>query len=325
MSNENQLTTLDQNQQSSQNLPAQVAIESSRVVAEALAALKVAKAFPRDENSAFNRIMTSCKRLSLANQAIYNLPISGKNQSGPSIRLAEVLAQAWGNLKFGVNEVSRMDGKSSCVAYCHDLETNTNSEIAFEVDHFIEVGTRGNKQQKWITDPAELDRLIANRGSKKLRQCILKVIPPDIVEEAMNQCKTTISKGDGSPLSDRVRKLVVWFGGFQVTQEMIEERLGHGIETVDSEEYLDLTAIATAMKDGQGKRATYFKVADEAPKSSSLNDLLKTDVKAPEAKAEPTQAEREKAELAAASKKTPPRQKSMSDADAEPPPREKVS
>lgn len=272
-SNKNQLTSLDhQETKEDSMLPAQVSVETSRAVSEVQAALVIAKRFPRDETAAFKRIMTSCKRLSLANQAIYNLPISGRNQSGPSIRLAEVLAQAWGNLKFGVNELSRVEGvSSSCVAYCWDQETNTNSEISFEVDHWIIA--KGKK--KPITDPAEIDRLIASRGARKLRQCILKVIPPDIVEEALNQCKSTIKNGDGSPLSDRIRKMVLAFDAFQVNQEMIEKKIGHPVDSIDGDEFLDLVAIYNALKDGQGKRSYFFpSEEDDKPKTSSLNDLL---------------------------------------------------
>lgn len=269
----NQLQTIENEQQS---VAAVVAIESSRAVQEVQAALVIAKKFPRDETAAFNKIMQSCSRLSLASQAIYNLPISGKNQSGPSIRLAEVMAQAWCNLKFGFKEYGREDGKSSCNAYCHDLETNTYSEIDFEVEHFIEIGTKGNKVKKWISDPSEIDRLIANRGSKKLRQSILKIIPPDVVEEAMNRCKETIKKGDGSPISDRVRKMVVAFAAISVTQEMIEKRLGHGVDLINADELVDLTATWKALIDNQGKRSYYFDTGEEEkPKTSPLNDLLK--------------------------------------------------
>lgn len=256
-----------------------VAIESNRAAQEVQSALLIAKKFPRDETAAYNRIMTSCKRISLANQAIYNLPISGKNQSGPSIRLAEVLAQAWGNLKFGFHEYGREDGKSSCKAYCHDLETNTNSEIDFEVEHYIEIGKKENKSKKWISDPAEIDRLVANRGSKKLRQCILKVIPPDIVEDAMNQCKDTIKKGDGSPISDRARKMVVAFGVLGVTQDMIEKRLGHAVDLIDADELVDLTAIYKALIDKAASRSYYFDTGEEPQKEkkSALNDLLSKD------------------------------------------------
>lgn len=248
-----------------------LAVENSRAIQEVQASLIIAKRFPRDENAAFARIMTSCKRISLATHAIYNLPISGRNQSGPSIRLAEVLAQAWGNLKFGFKEYSRADGVSSCNAYCWDQETNTNSEIDFEVEHFIIA--KGAK--KFITDPAEIDRLIANKGSKKLRQCILKVIPPDIVEEAMNQCKETIKKGDGSPIGDRIRKMVAAFSHIGVTQEMIEKRVKKSIDLIDPDELVDLTATYKSLVDNQAKKNYYFDTGEEEkPKSSSLNEKL---------------------------------------------------
>ena len=97
----------------------------SRQAQEVQAAMVVAKRFPRDEVTSHNRILNACKRKSLAERAVYEYPRGGENVTGPSIRLAEVMAQNWGNLDFGITELEQKNGSSTVMAYCWDLETNT--------------------------------------------------------------------------------------------------------------------------------------------------------------------------------------------------------
>ncbi|WP_331490569.1 hypothetical protein, partial [Metaclostridioides mangenotii] len=66
---------------------------TTRQAQEVQAAMIIAKKFPRDEVEAFNRILKSCQRKSLAEQSMYEYPRGGQKVTGPSIRLAEALAQ----------------------------------------------------------------------------------------------------------------------------------------------------------------------------------------------------------------------------------------
>ena len=97
----------------------------SRQAQEVQGAMVIAKRFPRDEVESFNRIMQSCKRKSLAESAMYEYPRGGTKVSGPSIRLAEAMAQNWGNIDFGITELEQKNGESQVMAYAWDLETNT--------------------------------------------------------------------------------------------------------------------------------------------------------------------------------------------------------
>ena len=72
----------------------------SRQAQEVQAAMVIAKRFPRDEVDSYNRIIQSCKRNTLAESAMYEYPRGGTKVTGPSIRLAEAMAQNWGNLVF---------------------------------------------------------------------------------------------------------------------------------------------------------------------------------------------------------------------------------
>ena len=95
----------------------------------------MAKKFPRDEYEAIEKIRRSCQRATLAEQAIYSYPRGGQNVSGPSVRLAESLAQNWGNIDYGIIELEQKDGKSEMMAYAWDLETNTRVTKIFGVEH----------------------------------------------------------------------------------------------------------------------------------------------------------------------------------------------
>src|SRR4051812_19681604 len=86
-----------------QDLPANSAmteVAMSRAAQEVQAAMVIAKRFPRDEQKAYAKIMQACKRKSLAEQSQYAYPRGTETVSGPTIRMAEALAQNWGNIDF---------------------------------------------------------------------------------------------------------------------------------------------------------------------------------------------------------------------------------
>ena len=112
-----------------------VDIESARATQEVQASMIIAKRFPRDEIAAYQKIIKACERPSLAKEALYAYPRGGQMITGPSIRLAEAMAQAWGNLDFGVRELSQKNGVSEVEAYAWDLETNTRQTKTFQVKH----------------------------------------------------------------------------------------------------------------------------------------------------------------------------------------------
>ncbi|MFD1245519.1 hypothetical protein [Paralysiella testudinis] len=199
----------------------------------------------------------------------YSYPKGGQNVEGPSIRLAEVLAQNWGNLDFGIRELSQSNGESVVKAYAWDLETNVRQAKVFQVPHkrFSKAGS------KHLTDPREIYELVANQGSRRLRACILGVIPGDVVEKAVEQCSATLqSHIDLSPES--IKKMADVFTGFGVSTEMIQDRYQCRIESIRPAQFLELRKIYTSIKDGMSKAADWFAVASEPKPRSNLNDIV---------------------------------------------------
>lgn len=226
----------------------------ARASQEVQAAMVIAKKFPRDEAAAYNRIMRACKRPSLAEVACYAYPRGGTTVTGPSIRMAECLAQNWGNVDFGVVELSQDFGESQVMAYAWDLETNTRQTKIFTVKH----QRKAQGQIKTLDDPRDIYEMVANQGARRVRACILGVIPGDIVEAAVVECEKTLKEGSKEPLADRARKMVSAFSEMGVTQGMLEQRIGHKIDAVSEQEMVNLRRIYTSLKDGAAKREDFF-------------------------------------------------------------------
>ena len=112
-----------------------VAIEASRAIAEAQGKLVIAKKFPRNEIAAYAKAMEACQRPTMAAKAFYSFPRGGQTVEGPTIRFAEELARCWGNIDYGIKELSQDDGKSEMQAYAWDLETNAQSVQNFTNPH----------------------------------------------------------------------------------------------------------------------------------------------------------------------------------------------
>lgn len=234
---------------------AAVAMSTTREAQEVQAAVFMAKRFPRDENFAIARITQTCQRRGLAEKAIYSYPKGGQNVTGPSIRLAEAIAQSWGNIQSGVVELEQRPGESVCMSYCWDLETNTRDTKIFTVSHSIQT----KKGAKMLTDPREIYEHVANQGARRKRACILAVIPKDVVDSAMEACQRTLASGTKEPLIDRLRKMVnVFQTELSVPLESIERYMGYKLDSFTEMDMVTLRGVYTAIKDGASKREDYF-------------------------------------------------------------------
>ena len=238
-----------------------VAIEASRAVAEAQGKLYIAKAFPRDETKAYASVMEVCSRYEFASKAFYAYPRGGETITGPNIRFAEELARCWGNVDYGIKELSRDTGKSELQAYAWDLETNTQSVQNFTNPHQREVG----KKMVSLTSDRDIYENNANMAARRLRARILAILPAWLVDAAIAQCRATVAKGEkGMILIDRVRVLVQKFGKFGVTQDQIEKRLKKKVDAMSEDELAEYVGIYNSIKDKDSTAASWFGNEEQA-------------------------------------------------------------
>lgn len=262
---------------SQQNQPNVIAqASSSREMEEVKGQIFMARQFPRNPFQAEQRILDACKRPSLAGTAIYSYPRGGTKVEGPSIRLAEVVAQNWGNLSFGIKELEQREGESVAMAYAWDLETNVRQEKVFTIKH----SRKAKGSIKKLDDPRDIYELVANQGARRVRSCILGVIPGDIIEKAVEECNNTLRGNNKGPLKDRVANaLKAYKEKYRVTQEMVENRFGYNAEAFTEYDYADLIKIFNSLKDGMSKVEDWFEKNPKKENNSGLADAFKDEQK----------------------------------------------
>ena len=246
--------------------------DSQRAIQEVQAAMVVAQKFPRNQKQCVDNILMACTRQGLAEQSLYSYRKGGQEVSGSSIRLAEAMAQNWRNMQFGVRELSQANGESTVEAFAWDLETNVRQTKVFQVPH-IRYTKNGSYPLK---DPREIYELIANNGARRLRACILGIIPGDVEEAARKQCEETLnSHADTSPAAMKV--MVEKFAEENVDKTMIEDYIGCRLDAIKPAQVVKLRKIYNSIRDGFSKPVEWFKGLEEqpAPGKSAVNEKLK--------------------------------------------------
>ena len=260
----NHSLSLDLQKQNS-NLPQTAAAKTqeTRAMSEIQAAILMAKHDPRNENQCYIAIIDSCKRMSLAESAQYSYPRGGTLVKGPSIRLAEVLARHWGNIRVGITITNQTDAQTEARAYAFDMQTNYMVDQEFIVPH----KRTTKKGVTRLTDERDIRELVQNFGSRYLRGCILRVIPSDIVESALEQVEKTLLSSD-IPLVEQIRKMVTAFDELGVKVEHLEKRLGHNLDATIPQEIVTLKGIYKSIKDGMATREQFFDIASTQAKEA---------------------------------------------------------
>lgn len=211
----------------------------ARVIAEVKAQVLMARQFPRDPRMCMDRILRECERPTLAEKATYTFPRGKETVSGPSIRLAEVLARNWGNCAAGLEVLERksgtgaVPGRSVMRAYAWDLETNAYIARQFETEHVRETQSGGYK----LTGDRDLYEIEANKGARRLRTCILQMIPGDVTQAAVDKCRWVLAQGIAPDMADQKKRPEL----IQKTVAVFEKM---GVSRADLEDYLSAKCVA---------------------------------------------------------------------------------
>lgn len=266
-----------------------------RIAKEVEGAMLVAKRFPRDEFACIERIKRSFQRQRLAEAAEYEFPRGGTKVVGPSAHCLRAVKSAWGNIQSGWVEIERKMGQSTVIAYAMDLETNARAELTFQVKHMRD--TRNGP--KLLTDERDIYEHVANMAARRERKCLQDIIPADVIDEAIDQARRTLSGASKEPIEDRVRKMVTAFAGHGVTIDMIERRLGHKLAAVSENKLAELRRVYASLKDGVGKVEDYFDISEPSkeiePEDAGKSKSQRAAEKLKKAKAEQADEDTERA------------------------------
>lgn len=219
--------------------------------------ISTAKAFPRNiRRSTENALAIVTIDTETAKTCTYSVPRGGKAITGPSVHLAKILAQVWGNLRIEAKVVAVDATQVTSEAVCFDLENNL--AIKTQVKRSI-MGRSGRFSEDMVTVTGNAANSIA------LRNAVLSVIPRAIVDKVYNAAKATIT-GD---VSDKNKLLVkrkqVFDGlmeGLGLTEKEVLSAIGKAsVDFVTADDLVVLIGIGTAIKDGDTTVEEAFKGA----------------------------------------------------------------
>ena len=253
------------------------AASTAAAISEIQAAVVLAKQFPRDYETCWEALMSACRRKTLAGMATYAYPRGGKQISGPSVNLARVAAQCFKNFRWGLDVIRDDDEYIQIQGWAWDVENNTKVTAD---DRFKKL-TQRKKDGKtvWVTpDERDLRELVNRRGALLVRNCILHIVPPDFIEDAVGVCKKTKSDSIKDPKGE-AKKLILEFQNLLVTVDMLRKFVGHS-DSWSADEIVRLGEIRDAIRDGNSKREAFFDMTKTgAVDAADLGDMGAGDAK----------------------------------------------
>ena len=223
--------------------------------------VSTAKQYPRSIPDVLNKISTyATMDVETAADCFYVLRRNGSNGSntveGLSVRMAEIIAGAWGNLRVQTRIVGN-DGRTiTAQGICHDLETNV--AVSVEVKRRIT-----DKYGKTYSEDMQV--VTGNAASAiAFRNAVLKVVPKAVTKRVIEGVKQ-VALGQSLDLETSRQKMLEYFGKLGVTKEMILDYLNlKKVEEIDKEAVFELRATANAIKEGTTTvQETFIKAANE--------------------------------------------------------------
>jgi hypothetical protein len=246
-----------------QGSEAQIIRFDSGARAEVDMQVSTAKSFPRS----IRRVMDGAKSMVTASQEIaesclYSYRRGGKDITGPSVRLAEIMAANWGNLRCQSRIVDEGPDFVTAQGTAWDMERN------YLVQKETRRSIRGNDGRRYSAD---MIAVTANAASSiALRDAIFKVIPKVFTDEAYNEARAA-AVGDLRSLAERRANALKTFAAMGVASDRVLARLGITDEREVTLEHLAvLTGIRTALRDGERMLEDEFPEPDDAkPKAKA--------------------------------------------------------
>lgn len=229
---------------------------------------------PRSWADVRNKIIAACERPVFAEKAEYAKPMGKEKITGPSIRFAETVIQAAGNIKTNATviyddenirkvHVSVIDLENN-ISYGKEITLNKTVERSYLKQGQEPLSTRLNSYGKMVyIVPATEDELLVKQAaqeSKIIRTCGLRMIPQDIVEEAMEVARKTRQKGV-DPKAE-LNKILDAFGKIGVKPSDIASYLKKPIEQIVANDIDDLRQIYVSIKDGDARWADFLEDAE---------------------------------------------------------------
>lgn len=231
--------------------------------------IATAHAFPRS-HAKFLRDVMSLATLTpeIAESCIYALPRGGKDIEGPSIRLAEMVASSYKNLRTGARVIFN-DGKHvTAQGIVHDLEGNIMHTEEVRRSILQHEWKNGIKTGRMVTMNEDM-QTITGRAACAIayRNAIFKVVPAALIQDVIDRVKEII-RGTAETLGVRRKKAIKYFTDLKISPETIFAAIGvKGEEDIDLDKFTVLRGMCSGHRNGEASLESLFQPADAKDKA----------------------------------------------------------
>lgn len=197
----------------------------------------------------------------------YCLEKGGKKIEGGSIRLAEIAAYCWQNLRAESNIESIDETHVTAVGMVHDLERNVAYRHRVKRKILDKYGKRYSQDMIGTTCNAAC--------SIALREAIFKAVPRVFINQIYEKAKV-VAIGNAASRKLRVERVVMLFGQKGVTEKQILIKLGrNGIDEITLDDLDLLQGFRTSINDGDSTIEDIFAEPEQPTGATALNEKIK--------------------------------------------------
>lgn len=232
--------------------------------------ISTAKAFPRSIKTFLDKAMSIATiSENVAESCSYALSRGGKTISGPSVRLAEIVASSYGNVRYGARIIANDGKKITAQGICHDLESNTSTTIEVSRSILQHEYKNGQKTGNMITMNEDMQIITGNAACAiALRNAIFKVIPSALVDDIYQKTKQLVA-GTEQTLPAKREKAIQHLKGMGVKESQICAALDiKRVEDIDLEKLSVLRGMVSAINNGESTVKEMFDPEPENWKGS---------------------------------------------------------
>jgi uncharacterized protein (UPF0147 family) len=233
-----------------------------------------AKQYPRNITKAVNNaIAIVTMDMETAESCSYVLKRSDKIITGPSVHLARIIAQCWGNMRVETKIVDIGTTQVTSEGMCWDLESNLAVKAQTKRSISGKTGRRFSEDMIVVTGNAA--------SAISYRNVVFAVVPKGAIRKIEKAAKGKIT-GDLSDETKLIAKRKSVFDKFRdsygVTEAEVLGAVGKAsIDNVTADDIVVLVGIGTALKDGDTTVEEAFrskkKGADPAAPSITVEEL----------------------------------------------------
>jgi hypothetical protein len=182
-----------------------------------------------------------------------------KFAEGASIRMAEIVAACYGNIRVGARIIEQTERYVTCEGYAHDLESNYAAKSEVREATIKKDGTPYDERMRAVIAKATL--------SKAFRDAVFKVVPKALCKTVIDEAKKVVI-GDSTTLEDRRKKAAEWVKNKSIDEARVFGALGvKGWTEVGLEQLAVLTGLRTSIKDGEVTADEAFPPVAKAPEN----------------------------------------------------------